>query len=176
MGDKAGQRVWNLFCGLPRHRVDLEYENDDNFIAKVRNFANEVGPSPLLVVSRQSERRIRDRYRRGAGALGANVEIKNISTVGGSYVATIEGVDIFGADFSRGTAWLFSAHALQEVRYAASERGTEYLSLAYEPVDTLNGSLRASFRQGAEWTNTKIIELNFREQLDNGGSSAGISQ
>jgi hypothetical protein len=176
IGGGAGQRVWSLFCGLPRSRVDLEYENDDDFIAKVRGFANEVGPSPLLVVSRQSERRIRDRYRRGAGALGANVEIKDIRTVGGSYVATIEGVDIFGAGFSSGTAWLFSAHALQAVRYAASERGTEYLSLAYEPVDTLNGSLRASFRQGVEWTSTKIFELNFRERLDDDDSSAVTSQ
>jgi hypothetical protein len=163
IANKAGLRVWKLFCGLPRSRVDLEYENDDDFITKVKSFANEVGPLPLLVVSRQRERRIRERYRRGVGALGANVMIKDLRTVGGSYVATIEGVDVFGADFSPGTAWLFSAHMLQEVRYTPSERGTDYLSLAYEPVDTLNGSLRATFRQGAEWTSTKIIELNFRE-------------
>lgn len=169
IGSRAGQRVWNLFCGLPRSRVDLEYENDEDFIVKVRGFASQVGSSPLLLLSRQSERRIRNRYRRGSGDLDANVEIKEVNTIGGSYIATIGGVDVYGAGCSSGTAWLFSAHALQEVRYAASERRAEYLSLAYEPVDALNGSLRATFRQGVEWKNAKILELNFRERLDSDG-------
>jgi hypothetical protein len=168
IGRMAGLRVWRLFCGLPRSRV--EYENDNDFIAKVKSLANEVGPSPLLVVSRQNERRIRDRYPREAGALGANVEIKDVRAVGGSYVVTIEGIDIFGADFNAGSAWLFSAHALQRVRYASAERRAEYLSLAYEPVDTLNGSLRATFKQRAEWTNTKIIELIFKERRGSDGT------
>jgi hypothetical protein len=68
-------------------------------------------------------------------------------------------VDVFGADFSAGVAWLFSAHALQSIRYAALENPACYVGIDFELGDDVQGTLRLRYRQQLEWIDTPIFEL-----------------
>ena len=52
---------------------------------------------------------------------------------GNWYIATIEGVDVFEADFTPGASWLFSARTLQSTHYAELDRRG--------PTSTLHSSL-----------------------------------
>jgi hypothetical protein len=50
-----------------------------------------------------------------------------------SYIATVEGVDVFGADFTAGTAWLFSPYILQAVEYNQLDTDAHIVTLRFEP-------------------------------------------
>ncbi len=74
-----------------------------------------------------------------------------------SYIATIEGVDVFGAESPAGEAWLFSAESLRAVRYAETDPADRYAELTLELGDEMKGTVRV--RQALYWSDSPIVEL-----------------
>jgi hypothetical protein len=85
---------------------------------------------------------------------------------GDSYIATVEGVDVFGADFTPGVAWLFSAKALRSVRYGELHEPAQYVSVTYELGEQMKGILRVRVRQHLDWADTPIFEIEISDAAD----------
>lgn len=167
MREWVGQRAWNDFCRRERQVVAVDHAvEDEAFWSEVRGLAAQVGPDPLLVVSRQAEGRALRHliYRRPNERSNLKVQDQAKDAVGGSYIATVEGVDVCSADFKPGTAWLFSALALHEIRYGALDAEGHHISLSFEPdADGLKGTLRAVFNQQTVWADLPVFELKIHD-------------
>src|SRR5690606_15716082 len=82
------------------------------------------------------------------------------------YIATVEGVDVFGGDLPSGEVWLFSGSALRAVYYSSMTRSGEYVTITYEPESERDGALRAQFEQAAEWSDDPIFEIHAHARAD----------
>lgn len=160
--DSAGNRVWRQFCDRPRQIVTISAKiEDDAFWKSVGGLVSQVGPNPTLVVSRQAEGRAIRRfiYAKSNTNPTLKIEQKPSDDARGQYIATVEGVDVYGADFSPGSAWLFSARSLRSLAYAPVDGATRAVTLTFEPKDEITGSLRVAFRQLADWNDSPIFDL-----------------
>src|SRR5690606_26268865 len=91
-----------------------------------------------------------------------NVERKSRDDTGGLYIATIEGVDVYGADFEPGIAWLFSARSLQAVAYDAVGDSNRRVEVSFETEDGITGALLVRYRQSVEWAGLPVVEIKLR--------------
>ena len=163
MRNGAGRFAWNDFCGRAREVVDVDAAAvEEAFWRVVSGLAERVGPEPLLVVSNRAEGRIVRRllYGRGEGRPDLKVEQNPRDQSDRTYIATVEDVDVCGADFPPGTAWLFSARLLQAIRYGSIDPEGHRVSLDFELGDDMKGTLRARFRQHAVWEDLPVFELH----------------
>ena len=85
--------------------------------------------------------------------------------VSGSYLATVEGVDVFSANFTPGIAWLFSSHLLQSIRYRADPDG-HILRLNFVLGENFNGSIITEFAHEAVWADWAVYEISCRDPSD----------
>ena len=92
------------------------------------------------------------------------IEKRRRTQIGGSYIGTIEGTDVFSAGFAAGTAWLFSANALRSIRYAEVEKPTRYVVVVFDPGEQVIGTLRVRVHQKFEWSDAPIFEIKFPEK------------
>ncbi|MBC2664230.1 hypothetical protein H7F51_01720 [Novosphingobium flavum] len=160
--DMAGRHAWNTFCQRPRIEVTVAGgAEEEAFWRDIRPLVQQVGPQPVLVVSRNAEGRALRRflYAPAADRPGLEIEQRPLSGRGASYIATVEGVDVFGADFRPGEAWLFSANSLREVRYAKTATPDRHAELSFELGDEMKGTLRVRVRQVLKWANLPTFEL-----------------
>ena len=115
--EAAGRFAWHTFCR--RARVSHSFKSrpeQEAFWGKIAPLIAQVGAKPVLVLS-QTEGQAMRRVMRAAPADRAELRIERRprTEIGGSYIGTIEGVDVLSAGFLPGTAWLFS----DRTRYAA---------------------------------------------------------
>jgi hypothetical protein len=165
----AGSRVWGLFCGRPREKVGIAARvEQEEFWREAKELAARVGPEPVLVVSREAEGRALRRflYPVQGDKAALVIERKPRAEVGGLYISTVEGVDVYGADWEAGTAWLFSARALRSVRYFALDAAKHHVTLKFEPIDDRTGRLRAQFQQEPTWDDSRILEIQLEDPHD----------
>lgn len=167
----AGQRVWGTFNKRPRDQATVPHRIEDPaFWQQVKALAADVGAEPILLVSRQAEGRALRQFvyqlREPPGQL--TIERKGRQDMGDFYIATVEGVDVYGADFEPGTAWLFSSYILRSVSYASIDKEEHVTEIAFEPGDDLIGSLVAKFKQATTWGDWPIYEIRCDDPPDNG--------
>jgi hypothetical protein len=159
--EAAGQHAWGGFTQRPRTTVDVSGTAEhDTFWSGIAGLIPQVGPEPVLVVSRAAEGRALQRflYSRPEERPDLTIERHDGGERGASYIATVEGVDVLGADFPAGVAWLFSARALRQIGYAEVDSG-RHVTVEFDPKEELIGTLRVRVRQRLEWTQTPIFEL-----------------
>ncbi|MGE3710703.1 MAG: hypothetical protein AB7G35_13605 [Hyphomicrobiaceae bacterium] len=166
---QAGQRVWNLFTRQRREPASVTTRIEDpEFWQQIKGLADGVGAEPMLIVSRQAEGRALRQFvcqlREPPG--GLTIERKIHQDMGNSYIATVDGVDVFGADFTAGTAWLFSPYILQTVEYAQLDADAHIVTLHFEPGEDLKGPLIAEFRQRAVWADWPIYDIRCEDPED----------
>lgn len=160
--DRAEMRVWNNFVSLPKVRVELDLAVEtEAFWKAIKPYFDQTGARPVLMVSRTAEGRVLRRFVWDPRAKQVELKITRKELVDGlaSYIATIEGVDIFGMDMPAGTAWLFSGELLRQVSYFGVEDPSQCVDLEYIATDEFNGSLRIRYRQTTTWGATPIFEL-----------------
>lgn len=160
--EMAGRHAWNAFCQRPRIEVTVAGgAEEEAFWRDLRPLVQQVGPEPVLVVSRNAEGRELRRflYAPAADRPGLEIEQRPRSAKGASYIATVEGVDVFGADFRPGEAWLFSANSLREVRYAETAPPDHHAELTFELGEEMKGTLRVRVRQVLKWADSPTFEL-----------------
>jgi hypothetical protein len=81
--------------------------------------------------------------------------------VGQFYVATIEGIDVYAADFEPGKAWLFSPYLLQTLFYTEMNEDHHILRVSFQPGDDdFKGSLVTELKQAAGWADWPIYEID----------------
>lgn len=168
VAEHAGRRIWNLFT--PRHREPAAVAariEDPAFWQQIKALADGVGAEPMLIVSRQAEGRVLRQfvYQLQEPPAGLIIERKNRQEMGDSYIATVDGVDVYGADFTPGTAWLFSPYILQKVQYAQLA-DAHIVAVRFEPGEDLKGPLVAEFRQSAVWADWPIYGISFEDPAD----------
>ena len=161
--DMAGRNAWNAFCRRPRieRKVSARVE-DKAFWRDLVSLIPHVGPEPILVVSLHAEGRALRRflYAPAVDRPRLTIEQRPRDGRGAAYIATVEGVDVFDADFQPGQAWLFSATSLREVRYAETETVGRYAELTFEPGEEMKGVLCLRVRQVLKWSDSPIFELS----------------
>jgi hypothetical protein len=182
----AGQRAWGLFTRRRRELVEISSHIDElAFWEQVKLLARDVGAEPVLVVSSRAEGRILREliYGRREPVTPLKVERKAHEQVGDSYIVTIESIDVYGAAFNPGKAWLFSPYILQSLHYAEMDEETwrfapqllqslpcietnedhHILRVSFQTGEDLKGSLIAEFKQDAEWADWPIYEIDFED-------------
>jgi hypothetical protein len=162
----AGERVWGLFARRARHSRHIPARIDEQgFWNRVKLLAQDVGAEPLLIVSRRAQGRalrtiVRETER---STIRFTTARKTDRDVGGTYVATIEGVDVYGAEFKHGKAWLFSPYLLQSLQYATIDED-HILRVGFQPgEDGVKGPLVAEFIQRAAWADWTVYEIDHED-------------
>ena len=166
----AGERPWRLFTRRARQssRIPARIE-EQAFWDRVKLLARDVGAEPLLIVSRRAQGRALRTIVRGTGEsrIPLTITRKAGGEGGGFYVATIEGIDVHGADFEPGKAWLFSPYLLRSLQYATIGDDDHILRVSFQPgEDGLEGPLVAEFRQQAAWADWAIYEIDCEDPED----------
>lgn len=167
--DGAGQRIWNRFTERPREPASVPARIEDPiFWKQIKDLADGVGAEPMLIVSRQAEGRALRQFvhQIQEPPSGLTIERKSRQDTGNSYIATVDGVDVFGANFPAGTAWLFSPYILQAVEYAQLDTEAHIIKVRFEPGEDLKGSLIAQYKQQAVWADWPIYDIRCEDPED----------
>jgi hypothetical protein len=160
---RAGATAWQAFCR--RARVEIKVSapvEEKTFWREIAPLISQVGPEPVLVVSQNAEGRVLRRflYAPATDRPELNIEKRPRGGIGRDYIATIEGVDVFGlGGLQAGKAWLFSAEALRAIRYAEVNPTGHCAELNFELGEQMKGMLRVRVRQELEWSDSLIFEL-----------------
>lgn len=160
--EMAGNLAWHDFRRRPRNEAKVSARAEEEvFWQEVAPLVAQVGPDPVLVVSRNAEGRALRRflYAPASDRPKLTIEQRPRGERQASYIATIEGVDVFGAEFPAGKAWLFSAASLLAVRYAETDPAGRYAELTFELGEEMKGTLRVRVRQSLEWSDGPVFEL-----------------
>ncbi len=158
----AAHRIWGLFTRRPRILIEIaERLEDAAFWQKAGPYIASAGPNPVLVVSINAEARSFQRfmYSDAKAQSGLRIERQSKGKAEGRYIANVEGVDVYGADFDAGIAWLFSSEALQRVIYSELDEYKHFVEAAFEEDDTNKGSLAFRFYQRVEWRDLPVFEI-----------------
>jgi hypothetical protein len=159
--------VWNAFRKRPRKKVAIAASiEDEAFWQDLAALIKQVGPDPVLVVSRAVEGRALRRFLYAKPADRPNLSIeRRPHRDGGSYVATVQGVDVHGADFRPGVAWLFSAKALRAVYYSEIDTAARFVNITFDTGEELEGDLKVHLRQYLEWSATPAFEIKMLDPV-----------
>ena len=159
----AGSGIWGAFTHLRRTKVDLLYNaNQEHFWRDAARYIEQVGPEPILLVSRSPEMRPwrRLQYANPEHRPELRIEQRSDAANRDWYIATIEGVDVFEAEFPAGVSWLFSARVLERIVYAELDEPKHYVDVTFEMSGETEGTLTVRFRQRVEWATMPIYEFH----------------
>ena len=159
---RAGDCIWRAFCC--RERVAFAAHsrpNQGEYWREISPLIRQVGQNPVLVVSESAERQPLQRllFARPSDRPNLNIERRLDKNTYRIYIATIEGVDVYSKNLAPGSAWLFSAQALNSVKYRVLDQQLRHVEVDYQPDDTSKGSLEVRFSQHLEWADTPIFEI-----------------
>ena len=131
------------------------------FWGDISKFVDQVGPYPVMAVSRRAEGRNLRRFFLDVGKDWPDLTFERLppGAPHAFYIGTVGRVRVYGMQSQPGRAWLFSATSLRTVRYAEIDAPGRYVDVAYEPTAEVEGSLRVSVRQQCEWTDSVGFEL-----------------
>lgn len=160
--NQAGRRVWQLFSQLHRQSAAITFPIEHpTFWQQAKGLASDIGPEPMLLVSRQAEGRALRQfvYSLREPPTGLTIERKSRQDIGQSYIATVEGIDVYGVDSTPGSAWLFSPYILKTVEYAILDADEHIVTVEFVPGDDLKGPLVAEFKQRATWFDWLVYDI-----------------
>lgn len=161
---RAGDFSWDEFRQRPRTPILIESAPDtESFWRRIEPLVVQVTDEPILVISQAAEAGpLRKLMRVGpADRPPLKIERRQVQASGGTYVGTVEGVDVFAAGFRAGTAWLFSSRALRCIGYAPVGPGDRCVTVDFEQATETNGILHVRIRPRFEWSAVPIFELTF---------------
>lgn len=160
--EAAGEHAWGQFTLQPRENVTVPSRIEEpDFWNRVKVLAADVGAEPLLIISRSAEgRTLKKLIFRQGNASPLTIERKSNSVARDGYIATIEGIDVHGADFPPGKAWLFSPYLLQSLQYPTTDEDRHFVRVSFQPGEDLTGPLVIEFKQHVVWSDWPIYEIN----------------
>lgn len=158
-------RIWRAFSQRDRTLRTIEHAIfHDEFWQDLEPLAKQVGICPVLLVSRSSEgRAIRDlRYGRAEKQGDLKIEYHADKAIYGSYIASVNGIDLYGADFDDGVAWLFSGNTLSNVQYSELDNENHCVEVNYATEDDIDGQLHLRFSEHLTWSSAPIFEVRVK--------------
>lgn len=164
--EMAGNYAWRVFCGRARTRVTVGAGvGSAAFWRELMPMVSKAGPRPTLIVSLPTEGRLLRRflYSSPGDRPDLRIERRASRTMGPHYIATVEGVDVFGADLPPNEAWLFSAKTLSRVEYAEIDCTGRFAEVTLEVGEEQEGALVVTVYQRLEWAETPIVEVHMTE-------------
>jgi hypothetical protein len=156
-------RVWPLFWQRQRENITIAAPVEDlTFWQSIREIAGRVGPEPVLLVSGRAEARFLRRFLVDDDATRPSLRVEYVQRerAAAPYIATVEGIDVYGTNFEPGSACLFSTRSLRAVRYGALDDSGRCVELTFEPVDQTTGALRARYVLLPDWENYPVFEIH----------------
>lgn len=159
---QAGAYAWEDFKRRPRTHKNFTGDfAEERFWKEIADLVDQIGPDPILLVCRSIEgRALRSlRYSAGEETPRLRIEQRPRSEAEGSYIATIEGVDVFAVDLPAGTAWLFSGRLLRQIKYAELDNQSHYVGVSFELEDRDRVKLKLCFSQQFVWGDGPIFEI-----------------
>lgn len=155
----AGNHAWRAFCGRPRTVVEIDARVvDERYWTEVAPLVMQVGPAPVLVISEPTEIQVLRRLLYAPADSRPPIRIERLARKG-SYIATIEGVDVYSANLKAGVSWLFSGKALRKIGYAETSEPGHYVDLTFEPENDQSGTIRVRLKQQLIWSETPVYEI-----------------
>jgi hypothetical protein len=160
----AGRQAWHVFAARPRQVLELPHEVDSpEFWDEVAAKAALVGPEPVLVVPNGPAARSIRLRRRGQPKDEASRQIEQRArqATGASYLGSVHGVDVYGADFEA-VSWLFSATAMKRLVYYETPAGkadASTVGIDYALDDDTTGTLSLSYRQLVHFEDWPVFEF-----------------
>lgn len=161
-GDILWRTVWGNFLQKPRQLHDFDVTiRDVAFWEKVSALIPQVQPNPILLVSIPSEGSVLRKSLYGLSQLSEGIKIESVPTKSSkrNYIATVNGIDVFGASFPPGVSWLFSAEMLRQIDFVTLPDTDLYAAVKYVPADEETGVLRLLAKPKLDWRDTPIFEL-----------------
>ncbi|AXE62819.1 hypothetical protein BBF93_00310 [Hyphomonas sp. CACIAM 19H1] len=162
--DLLWRRVWGNFLQKPRQIHDLDVTiRDFAFWEKVSTLIPQVQPNPILLVPSPTEESVLRKSLYGLSNLSEGIKIESVPTKSAkrNYIATVNGIDVFGASIPPGVSWLFSAEMLQQIVFEKLPETNLYAAVKYVPEDEETGMLRLLAKPKLDWRDTPIFELKF---------------
>lgn len=160
--ETAAADVWEGFKRRPRIHKSLSGKFDEErFWKEITGLVDQIGPDPILLVSRSVEGRALRSLLNNLGEEPSKLKIERRprNDAKGLYIATIEGVEVFEADVPIGVAWLFSGQMLRRIRYAELDNQSHYVGAAFEFQDQDRVKLKLRFSQQFVWMDEPIFEI-----------------
>ena len=156
--DYAWQALWQRSKHVESVCVVLD---DDVFWENISQLVEEIDADCALVVSRSSEEETVRRIVNSSPGDYPYLTIESQPQEWGtaSYIATINGVHVFGGPLAAGKALLFSTRSLLRLLYVQLSQPDQYLDIAFEAGEEMKGALRISISLRFEWSDTPIFEL-----------------
>jgi hypothetical protein len=158
-------QVFRQFALRPRVKIaSASGLLDPEFWRDLSGAVTNVGSKPILIVSGNSERRALTEALYSSTRRPTDIVITSTRTsdVSGSYLATIEGVEVYADNLVDGKGWLFSSDALNRVQCFPLGMDDRFVDLAYHPVTDASGILAASYRIHADWDTRLVYEVEFK--------------
>jgi hypothetical protein len=167
--DYATRLLLAEFAQRPLETVAIDAALETpQFWRAIGELIEQVGEQPVLVVSPQTRGRLLRRfvYGRNDAPPGLNIRTDRRAVTGGTYVATINDVDIFAGHLPIGHAQLFSARALREIEFSQTANGAPLVVVDYEPSSETSGAIKATFRVEASWSPAPRFNLQLDDPDD----------
>lgn len=171
--DWFNAQAWNDFTKRERRVINLEVSFETaEFWQEAGALVATIGPEPVLIISREAESAALRSFLLRSPPPSLKVERKSPAAQGrgGSYIATVNSIDVFGAGFPKGVAWLFSRRDLVGVNLGLVDTG-RYVKLTYIPEGAKNGALAVEFWMETMWSHQPALEIRL-PNFDGGESSS----
>lgn len=156
--------VWRGFWQRPRELITVDSDpRDKEFWVSIAKHATKIGPETLLLLHGHLRLLMEWEHFPEKRPKGLSVEKKPaVQRAPGSYIVTVEGVDVYMGGLQSGNAVLFSSASLQTIIYEPISADGRLLDLVFEPEDDpWKVSLIVRFAQLVRWDNSPILEVNF---------------
>ena len=154
--------VWEAFYerSFELRPMDSRLETQA-FWDEISELVDQIGPHPVMAVSQRAEGRNFRRFSLGVGTDWPDLSFERLppGAPQAFYIGTVGRVRIYGLQSPPGRAWLFSATALRNVRYAEIDGPGRFVDVAFEPTAGVEGTLRVRVRQQCEWRDSVGFEL-----------------
>ena len=155
--------VLRAFRKLERIPHSLDGKIDDaSFWLEIPELVYRVGPVPVLLISRASEDRTLRRFIYSVSPTPENIVIDTNPPTerSGSFIASINGILVFGSDLEPGQAWLFSSNLLHTVRYAELDQKQSCVEISHEVNDEMQVTVKVRARQFLKWADYPIFQIH----------------
>ncbi len=157
------QQAWRALCQRKPLVKTLDAQvRDERFWRDVALYSEEVYPEPVLVISQSSEEQSLRSLLRAPPSDLTDLKIEKVPQERDalSYMATINGVHVYGADLPPGQAWLLSSRTIRNIYYVKFENTGQYVEIVYVEGEGKLGTLRVSVKLQFEWSEGPTFQFH----------------
>ena len=163
--DRLWPALWGEFLQKPRLKYNVEATvRDIAFWDLLATLIPQVQPNPILLVSHtaaEGSSLRKSLYGLAEISTGINIVPPPPMRRKRQYIATVNGIDVYGAGIPAGVAWLFSTDMLQQISFEKLPGVGLYAAVKFVPKSEESGTLTLVAKPNLAWRDSPVLELNF---------------